>query len=548
MKTTQVRKAIITCFVFAIFALATFFFCDYDIAYTVEVMKHTGTIGLIFMAALSWFIAHTWYVFDQHVKYKDFPQPPRADFYQGNWPQMKAAQDKNKLFDLFGEWVDQYGETILFWRQSAPKYFTSDPDLVKAILTEISLFAKTHAIPNRTLFGQRMTGTSSFLTVQDGELWAIKRRAMSPYFSKIHMTSMFDKCHDYIQRGLDKQFSEIALGKTHVDIVEFYGELYQFFLGSLGFDLDCNLVSDNAKFHNEVIQGVLKWAPQQFGNTTDVLKMRVSKDVNTVICGVSKLRTICRFILEQKIKEYTEKGPQPDDILHHVITANQLYLEHINSSYDSQYKEKLMTYMTDDVLTIFLVIDNMAKTMSNLLVRVMREPRVYAKMVAEIREAELGDLQKMDKSLRYTEMVILETLRLHPTLMRGIRVTKNQNTELNKGLTIQGKGMIFFGQLVLHRSSKYWKDPYEFLPERWETGSKGITPFTYLPFVAGPRVCMGKHLAMLSMKLALAYTFKNYDMKPVPGEEKDMDWDYRFTIVRPSAGYNAVFTKAETGN
>ena len=81
---------------------------------------------------------------------------------------------------------------------------------------------------------------------------------MSPYFSKIHMTGMFDKCHDYIARGLERQFSEVELGKTHVDIVEFYGELYQFFLGALGFDLDCNYVSDNAKFHNEVSKTLLE--------------------------------------------------------------------------------------------------------------------------------------------------------------------------------------------------------------------------------------------------------------------------------------------------
>ena len=66
--------------------------------------------------------------------------------------------------------------------------------------------------------------------------------------------------------------------------------------------------------------------------------MRVSTDVNNVICGVSKLRTICRYILEEKIKEYTEKGPLPDDILHHVITANQMYLEHVKTEYDSHYK------------------------------------------------------------------------------------------------------------------------------------------------------------------------------------------------------------------
>ena len=80
-----------------------------------------------------------------------------------------------------------------------------------------------------------------------------------------------------------------------------------------------------------------------------------------------------------------------------------------------------------------------------------------------------------------------------------------------------------------------------YISERFATGTQKITPFTYLPFVAGPRVCMGKHLAMLSMKLSILYTLKNYDLRPPVGEEKDMEWDNRFTIVKPTKGHNAIF-------
>ena len=49
------------------------------------------------------------------------------------------------------------------------QFFTVDPDIIRAMLTEITIFKKVDAIPNRALFGQRITGTNSFLTVTDGK-------------------------------------------------------------------------------------------------------------------------------------------------------------------------------------------------------------------------------------------------------------------------------------------------------------------------------------------------------------------------------------------
>jgi len=506
-----------------------------DISESISMVKAWGIPGVILIGIIAVFGKSVYTTYKKHQYFEKYPGPPRESFFSGNYNQMRAAQAENTLFDLFRDWVIEHGDTILFWRQSGAKFFTADPDIIRSMLTEITVFKKIDAIPNRTLFGQRITGTTSFLTVTEGKTWAQKRKVMSPYFSKLHLSDMFGECHDYVKRGVHTQLAEVKMGETNVDLVWFYGELFQFFLGALGFDLGCGLVSKNAPFHNKAIQGILKWVPHQFGTTVDVIKMRFQPEVSEVISYIVKLRNICKHILDTKTDEYEQDGPKPDDIVHHIITSN--------NSIEGTAGQRL-TWMMDDMMTSFLVIDNMAKTLATLFVRLMRDERVYKKVCEEVRSADLTTLQSMDKSLRYTEMVILETLRLHPTLMRGIRDTK-QEVKLSNGLTLPKRSMIFFGQLVLHKHPKYWENPLEWYPERFETGSKNITPFTYLPFIAGPRVCMGKHLAMLSMKLSIVYSLKNHDMRPSPGEEKEMDWDYRFTIVRPTKGHNAVFTPVE---
>ena len=438
---------------------------------------------------------------------------------------MRRAQLKNQLFDLLKNWCVEHGETIVFWRFESPKFFTCDPNIIKSMLTEINIFRKADSIPNRTLFGQRITGTNSFLTVTDGQLWAQKRKTMSIYFTKSHMTTMFDKMRINIEKGMTKLAGEVI--QDPVDVVEFYGELFQYFLGALGFDLDCEYVSGNSKFHNEVIQKILKWVPQQFVPWHEYLRLKMNPDVGKTIDMITKLRNIAFNILKVKEKEIREQGYNVDDIVHHVIKAN-------SSTRNNETK-------MDDMMTIFLVIDNMAKTLATFFVRVVRAPGVYEKILSEIANVDTSSLQATDKSLPYTEMAILECLRLHPTLMRGIRVTKKVTT-LNNGLKVRKNSLIFFGQLILHRHPKYWDKPDDFIPERFAQGSLNITPFTYLPFVAGPRVCMGKHLAMISMKLAIVETFKRFKLAPVPGEEKEMEWDNRFTIVKPIKGNNLIFT------
>jgi cytochrome P450 len=58
---------------------------------------------------------------------------------------------------------------------------------------------------------------------------------------------------------------------------------------------------------------------------------------------------------------------------------------------------------------------------------------------------------------------------------------------------------------ALHHDARFFSDPFAFKPERWLDGSAAAAPKNaYLPFGAGPRVCVGNHFAMMEAVLVLA--------------------------------------------
>ena len=70
---------------------------------------------------------------------------------------------------------------------------------------------------------------------------------------------------------------------------------------------------------------------------------------------------------------------------------------------------------------------------------------------------------------------------------------------------------VHFSEYVMQMDPEVWPEPKKFNPERW---SDGFNPpaFSYLPFWTGSRGCLGKHLAMMLMKLTLSVLSKNFEM------------------------------------
>ncbi|ESO94009.1 hypothetical protein LOTGIDRAFT_153487 [Lottia gigantea] len=62
---------------------------------------------------------------------------------------------------------------------------------------------------------------------------------------------------------------------------------------------------------------------------------------------------------------------------------------------------------------------------------------------------------------------------------------------------------------------KYWTDQEEFIPERFQDESK-IYPYSYLPFIAGTRMCIGYKFALLEMEVILAMLMKEFHFELLP--------------------------------
>jgi cytochrome P450 len=163
------------------------------------------------------------------------------------------------------------------------------------------------------------------------------------------------------------------------------------------------------------------------------------------------------------------------------------------------------TQLRDEVITILLAgHETTAVALSWALYLVARHPTVEARLRAEL-AASLGgrapgfaDLER----LRYTRMVIEETMRLYPPVWivgRGV----SRDVHVDGYRLRRGTGVIF-SPWIVHRSPSLWDEPDAFRPERFGEGGGPPHKHAYFPFLAGPRQCIGNGFAMMEAQLVLA--------------------------------------------
>jgi cytochrome P450 len=114
----------------------------------------------------------------------------------------------------------------------------------------------------------------------------------------------------------------------------------------------------------------------------------------------------------------------------------------------------------------------------------------------------LRDELQADSEAAYVDAVLNEVLRLYPPawiLGRDARSTIDAaGWRLRKGATV------LMSQLVMHRSSKYFDRPDEFLPERWLGNPPELPAFAYFPFGGGSRKCIGDRFAFNEARIHIS--------------------------------------------
>jgi cytochrome P450 len=142
--------------------------------------------------------------------------------------------------------------------------------------------------------------------------------------------------------------------------------------------------------------------------------------------------------------------------------------------------------------------------------------------------------------LEFTTQVIQEGLRLYPPFWMIDRMAVADD-RIGDIVIPQGSTVIVY-VYGAHHAPRYWESPESFDPERFIKGSEKLrTPFTYLPFGGGPRVCIGNHYAMLQILMILSNLLRSYDFQLTPGQTIEAR---PMVILRPKHGIRMTFTKA----
>lgn len=162
--------------------------------------------------------------------------------------------------------------------------------------------------------------------------------------------------------------------------------------------------------------------------------------------------------------------------------------------------------------------ENVANTLTWTLFLLAQHPSIAAAVLDEVRSVvgdalpAPGDLER----LPLLDAVVKESLRLLPPVTFIARNVEVPN-ELPDGTQLRPGDRVICSLYLTHRAAELYAQPRRFDPWRWYQIQPG--PFEFLPFGAGPRICIGKTLATVGVKLALATLLSRWRISVYDGAE-----------------------------
>jgi cytochrome P450 len=177
------------------------------------------------------------------------------------------------------------------------------------------------------------------------------------------------------------------------------------------------------------------------------------------------------------------------------------------------------SFLRDQVITIFLAgYETVANALSWTWYLLSQNPHCELKFHNEVNSVLEGRPPSMEdvSRLRYTENVMAESLRLYPPAWAMGRYARG-DFALGEYF-LPARTTVLISQFITHRDARYFPDPLRFDPDRFSPEGKAQrTKFTYFPFGAGARQCIGESFAWMEGVLMLATLAQKWKLRLAPG-------------------------------
>ena len=404
-----------------------------------------------------------------------------------------------------------YGDVVRTRFLYLHAYFLYNPDDIESLLTtNAKSYRKARSL--RSPFFYRLVGNG--LVTSEGEFWRRQRRLAQPAFHRQRISSYGDVMVQYAERAIASWKSgekrDLARDMTRLTLEIVVKTLFN------------SDVSNDADHIGEILSSLVKPFASQ-ATLKWILDNRLpTPGHRRYFDAVSEIdKIVFRIIAERRAS-----GSDEGDLLSVLLEAQ-----------DDDGTQMTDAQLRDEVMTLFLAgHETTALALSWSWYLLATHPEMEKRFHAELAEVlggrapNVSDLPK----LKYTEMIAKETMRLYPPAY-AVGREAIEETEIG-GYRVPKGTQLFAFQWVTHRDPRYFDEPDEFKPERWEN-SEQIPKYAYFPFGAGPRQCIGNYFAMMEIVLLLATIGQRFRFDLVPEHKVEV---LPVLSLRPKAGIKVI--------
>ena len=400
----------------------------------------------------------------------------------------------------------------LAWRNV---FLIRHPDLVREVLV-----ARQHdfAKGDGLRWARRFLGDG--LLTSEGELHTRQRRLAQPAFHRQRIGSYGAAMVGYAAAARERwqDGAELRLDQEMV-------RLTLAVAGKTLFDADTEA---QAAQIGGALTDVIRLFPRfaiPFGSVLNVLPLPSNRRYER---GKRRLDAIVYGLIEERRHDGRDRG----DLLSMLMLARDE--DGSAGMSDRQLRDEVMTLLLAGHETT-------ANALSWTWYLLSQNPDAEAALHREIDEVLAGRLPSTDDlpRLRYTEMVLAESMRLFPPAW-GLGRRALEPQELG-GARIPRGALVLASPWLMHRDERWFPDPLRFDAERFTPEAKAARPkFAYFPFGGGARSCIGEPFAWMEGVLLLATIAQRWRFRLVPGHPVEPQ---ALITLRPRHGIRVVATR-----
>lgn len=393
-------------------------------------------------------------------------------------------------FSFMRHMHDRYGDVVAFAKGDPSYVFAFGPELNHQVLSRADVFQNSPGplrIPKGTAIERLLTNN---LGVMNGPHHKQQRKLIQPAFHRQQIAGYGDDMIAITQRMLDRWQDQ-----PEIDFIREMKQLTQRIAVKTLFGLYAEAELDRVGgLLRKLIS--LSSSPLFFIAPFDLPGL----PYHQLLRLGEELEAFIRSAIQQKRSQ-----PDATDVLAAMI--------HVRDEDGSKLSDE---EMTGHAFTLFVAGH---ETTSNALAWTIfllnQHPRVAADLLDELDGVLRGAAPTMEQlsQLPLLEGVIKESLRLLPPAALGLRMTA-EPTELG-GYALPKGANVFYSEFVTHRLPELYPEPDRFKPERWATLNRST--YEYLPFSAGPHMCIGWAFAMQELRIVLSMLMQRYRLSIVPG-------------------------------